>query len=165
MIVAKDPHQNQSLLNWPILHRLKHSFLQKIQSFLVFGDRGTEVLIITVDDFIYTFGENKWPSLPLGHRERIDSESPEEIVELKKQKIIDIVYGQRHVMALTEVGEIYSWGDNRFGQLGNNTFFESLKPILVGNHIQSLACGSYHTLALTITGQVFAWGRNNYGQI
>ena len=163
MIVVKDPRHNQSLLNWPILHRLEHSFLHQIRSFLVFGDRGTEVLIITVNDFIYTFGENKWPSLPLGHRDRI--ERPEEIVELRKQKIIDIVYGQRHVMARTEVGEIYSWGDNRFGQLGNNTFFESLKPILVGNHIQSLACGSYHTLALTITGQVFAWGRNNYGQI
>ncbi|KAH9501224.1 RCC1 and BTB domain-containing protein 1 [Dermatophagoides farinae] len=167
MIIVNDPHQSSSLLlNWPILHRLKHSFLQQIQSFLVYGDRGTEVLIITANETIYTFGENnRWPSLPLGHRERIDGEKPEEIVEFRNQKIIDIVYGQRHVMAVTELGECYSWGDNRFGQLGNNTFFESLKPILVGNHIQSLACGSYHTLALTNTGQVFAWGRNNYGQI
>lgn len=156
---------SSSILNWFVLHQLKHSFLSQVRSFLVFGDRGTEVLLITKNDCVYAFGDNKWPSLPLGHRNSVSRDQPEEIVELRHQKIIDLVYGQRHVMAITEDGGIYSWGDNRFGQLGSLNTFESLKPMLVGNHIVSLACGANHTLALTSTGQVFAWGRNNYGQI
>ncbi|KPL98446.1 RCC1 and BTB domain-containing protein [Sarcoptes scabiei] len=155
----------ESIFCWPILHQLDQILLKNLTNIFVFGDCGTEVILITNKNYVYGFGRNSWPSLGLGHRDIVEPDRPQEIVSLRKLKLIDIVAGQRHVMALTENGELFSWGENRFGQLGSPNSFESLEPILIGNHIISLACGANHTLALTKSGQVFAWGRNNYGQI
>ena len=152
-----------NITNWFILHKLKPSFLSRVKSFIVFGEKGTEVLLVTNDDCVFGFGENFWGSLGLDHREPVTE--PTELVELRGKKVISLVNGAKHVLALTDAGEIYSWGNNNYGQLGNMNTFESLKPILVGKHIMTVACGANHTLALTTGGQVFAWGRNNYGQI
>ena len=37
---------------------------------------------------------------------------------LGQKKIIAIALGQNHTLAITEEGEVYSWGNNTFGQLG-----------------------------------------------
>ena len=142
---------------------MKPQFLSRIQSFIVFGENGTEVVLITKDDTVCSFGLNKFGCLGLGHKEEVLE--PTEIVELRSKKVITLVHGAKHVIALTFNGEIFSWGDNNYGQLGNMNTFESLRPTLVGKHIESVQCGANHTLALTKSGQVFAWGRNNYGQI
>lgn len=155
--------QLTNITNWYILHRLKPQFLSRIQSFIVFGECGTEVLLITKDNAVFGFGLNKFGCLGLGHKDEIFE--PTEIIELRSKQVISLVHGIKHVLALTATGEIFSWGDNNYGQLGNMNTFESLRPILVGKHIAAVQCGSNHTLALTKTGQVFAWGRNNYGQI
>ncbi|ODM15055.1 hypothetical protein SI65_09551 [Aspergillus cristatus] len=39
---------------------------------------------------------------------------------LAKKKVISIALGQDHSLAITEQGEIFSWGSNKFGQLGYN---------------------------------------------
>lgn len=39
---------------------------------------------------------------------------------LAKKKVISVALGQDHSLAITEQGEIFSWGSNRFGQLGYN---------------------------------------------
>jgi alpha-tubulin suppressor-like RCC1 family protein len=33
--------------------------------------------------------------------------------------IVDIACGWNHSLSISNKGEIYSWGDNRFGQIGN----------------------------------------------
>ncbi|KAJ5093442.1 hypothetical protein N7456_009303 [Penicillium angulare] len=37
---------------------------------------------------------------------------------LAGKKVISVALGQDHTMAITEFGEIFSWGSNKFGQLG-----------------------------------------------
>ena len=39
---------------------------------------------------------------------------------LAKKKVISVALGQDHSLAITEQGEIFSWGSNKFGQLGYN---------------------------------------------
>lgn len=39
---------------------------------------------------------------------------------LAKRKVISVALGQDHSLAITEQGEIFSWGSNKFGQLGYN---------------------------------------------
>jgi alpha-tubulin suppressor-like RCC1 family protein len=65
---------------------------------------------------------------------------------------------------------LWSWGDNRHGQLGDGTTAPSSAPVLVSpltglTDVTALAGGGGHSLALTGDGTVWAWGSNRYGQI
>uniref|UniRef100_A0A3B3Y7J2 Uncharacterized protein n=1 Tax=Poecilia mexicana TaxID=48701 RepID=A0A3B3Y7J2_9TELE len=64
-------------------------------------------------------------------------------------------------MALTESGEVFSWGDGR----ARNHNRPQQVPALSGIHIQDVAVGAEHTLVLSSTGDVYAWGSNSEGQV
>lgn len=38
--------------------------------------------------------------------------------ELKHSFVVGVACGERHSVALTRLGEVYCWGDNKKGQLG-----------------------------------------------
>ena len=42
-----------------------------------------------------------------------------------------IACGMAHVLALTDTGELYSWGANSYGQLGLDTTLNTSTPTLV----------------------------------
>lgn len=85
---------------------------------------------------------------------------------------IQISAGQNHCVALREDGTVWTWGQNTYGQLGNNTNTDVEFPVQVITATGipftgaiAVAAGSYHTLAVKNDGTVWAWGRNNYGQL
>lgn len=65
--------------------------------------------------------------------------------------------------------EVWSWGENAYGQLGHGDVMERLEPMVIkklsGKQIVYIAAGSYHTLAVNIHGQVYGWGDNTFGQL
>jgi alpha-tubulin suppressor-like RCC1 family protein len=73
--------------------------------------------------------------------------------------------GNLHTAALKKDGTVWTWGDNAFGQLGNNSTIDSHFPVQVLTGVTAVACGGQHTLALKSNGTVLAWGNNNNGQI
>ncbi|MGE0452528.1 MAG: chitobiase/beta-hexosaminidase C-terminal domain-containing protein [Vicinamibacteria bacterium] len=78
-----------------------------------------------------------------------------------------IAAGARHSLAVTPEGGVLAWGANDFGQLGDGTFQQSARPILVPG-IQgavAAAAGDGHSLVLLTTGQVLACGNNDFGQL
>jgi len=87
--------------------------------------------------------------------------------------ITSIAAGWQHTCALTTTGAVYCWGDNYFGQLGNNSTTNSNVPVQVEgvggsgllSGIASIAAGPEHTCAVTTTGAVYCWGYNGYGQL
>lgn len=72
-----------------------------------------------------------------------------------------------HALGLTQTGEIYSWGWNANGQLGDNTTVSKSTPTLVigGLSYKDAQCGLDHSLALTRDGAVYSWGNNLNGQL
>lgn len=66
-------------------------------------------------------------------------------------------------------GQVFAWGNNAQGQLGNGTLSRSTTPVAVqlpgGVTATAVAGGAYHSLALTSTGSVFAWGYNAEGEL
>ncbi|MGN0667387.1 MAG: DUF4214 domain-containing protein [Huintestinicola sp.] len=96
----------------------------------------------------------------------------EEIYSGEKQaavKFTQVAVGEEHTAAITESGDLYLWGLNDKGQLGDGTTTTSSKPvkITVGNNekVKAVALGSKHSAAITTNGEVYFWGNNSCGQL
>jgi alpha-tubulin suppressor-like RCC1 family protein len=70
--------------------------------------------------------------------------------------------------AIKPNGEVWSWGDNTYGQLGRVTTGTSDGTptwVTPTNDVVSLSLGEYHVLALLQDGSVRAVGRDDFGQL
>ncbi|MES2933570.1 MAG: fibronectin type III domain-containing protein, partial [Pseudomonadota bacterium] len=79
-----------------------------------------------------------------------------------------IAMGWYHSCALTTAGAVKCWGNNKYGQLGDNSTTNRLTPVDVTGQtsgVSAIAAGSRHSCALTATGGVKCWGTNEYGQL
>lgn len=79
-----------------------------------------------------------------------------------------ISLGEIHSCAHNSLEEIYCWGGNNFGQVGDNSSIDSKTPkiINIGNNtIKNIESGSYHNCLLSDKGEVHCWGWNSFGQI
>ncbi|MGO8669784.1 MAG: fibronectin type III domain-containing protein [Capsulimonadaceae bacterium] len=78
-----------------------------------------------------------------------------------------IAAGGYHSLAIQQGGAVWAWGDNFWGELGNNSTTNSSVPVPVTGltGITAIAGGGYHSLALQSDGSVWAWGFNAYGQV
>lgn len=95
---------------------------------------------------------------------------PKLVKSLATKQIVQIACGQFHSLALTNSGELYSFGANLLGQLGLGFENEKVvKPTLVkslaGVPISYLSCGGNHSFIISKSGAVFGWGKNLYGQL
>ena len=80
--------------------------------------------------------------------------------------------GLAHTVGLSNSGQVYTWGLNNYGQLGDGTTDNKLTPTLVsftglqsGETISDVFAGQLSSFALTSNSRVYAWGRNNSGQL
>jgi len=67
----------------------------------------------------------------LGHGECVDVFIPRAIDALRGRAIVRVACGDTHTLAVTEGGELYSFGRNTNGQLGHGSTDDSLVPRLV----------------------------------
>lgn len=81
----------------------------------------------------------------LGHGTEDHARHPKQIEALSSKKVKDIAIGSLHCMAITEDGELYGWGRNEQGQLGNPSISNFTEPTLIGGmegkNIIGVACG------------------------
>lgn len=75
--------------------------------------------------------------------------------------------GDSHTCALTLNGEIYCWGANDRGQLGDGTTVGRPIPtrVLGMPKARRLAAGNRTTCAVSAVGGAWCWGLNLYGQL
>ena len=78
--------------------------------------------------------------------------------------------GLDYTICLDSDGKLYSWGSNRYGQLGitgTNTYkqnspCEMTLPRNFGK-VTDFSCGEEHSALLTDNGHVYTWGYGNDG--
>ena len=76
--------------------------------------------------------------------------------------------GTRHassmVLAITTSGQLYAWGNNGSGQLGNNTIISVSSPIQIGALTNwSKATANGFSFALKTDGTMWSWGAGGQG--
>lgn len=99
-------------------------------------------------------GSNYEGRLGIGDQFSFNINEPQLIKKSLNTPFINVVCGWEHSLALTENGQLYSWGDGKNGKLGNGgvssrwepTIIDS--PDLIGSNIIEISCGFQHTLVL-----------------
>uniref|UniRef100_F1L139 RCC1 and BTB domain-containing protein 1 n=1 Tax=Ascaris suum TaxID=6253 RepID=F1L139_ASCSU len=154
---------------WTVLSLLSTEFIENLQTAIVFGSSGSEAILVTKEGELYAIGTNSCSCL--GTNRSQGTLEPSRIDTLSGRAIVSLAYGSGpHVLALSQNGEVFSWGHNAFGQLGLGSTTVGIAPSLVGDtlsghNVVQIACGSHHSVAVTDRGEIFAWGRNSCGQV
>ena len=91
--------------------------------------------------------------------------SPVQIKEGTKFKKISA--GCDHSLAIDELGNLWAWGRNDIGLVGDGTKEDRSRPVQIkeGTKFTQISAGDFHSFATDELGNLWAWGRNEYGQL
>lgn len=125
---------------------------------------------VEVSRDLYCWGYN--PSGNLGIGTTTDQHSPTLVSALSGSTVVSLSIGDGwHICATLDTGNLYCWGQNTYGSLGDGTTTDQDLPTLFsyqfpgGATIASITVGGHHTCAILTTGTLWCWGYNMYGQI
>lgn len=74
-------------------------------------------------------------------------------------------YEYTNCAAIKNNGDLYAWGRNNYGQLGNATTTAVSFPSYISGSWKQISCGSGHNLGIKVDGTLWGSGQNGYGQI
>ncbi|XP_053998303.1 RCC1 and BTB domain-containing protein 1-like isoform X1 [Hylaeus anthracinus] len=129
---------------------------------------GHHSLALTDDGVVYAWGKNSLGQVAA--TVHVYQSTPSRVHStLADKKVVCISCGHSSSIAVTNDGEVYSWGSNATGQLGIGNYINQLIPHKValpsGVIIKKVMCGYSHALALSYEGVLYVWGENKYGQL
>lgn len=126
-------------------------------------------LALTPVGHLFAWGNNSNGQLGNG---LITNASAPVSVDTGAKIMVAIAGGNVHSLALTQEGEVYSWGYNGHGELGDGTFTQRNSPVAVdmngklsGKYVNAIAVGLDFCLVLASDGLVYTWGNNVNGQL
>lgn len=83
--------------------------------------------------------------------------------------IVEIAAGSFHLLLRTRNGEVLSYGNGMYGQLGLGATASSDQPTVIETFgrvgVVKIAAGGWHSAAVTAGGLLFTWGRGEYGRL
>ena len=73
--------------------------------------------------------------------------------------------GGAHACAMNTTGNLYCWGANNHGQVGDGTTANRNSPTLITTSVSKVSLGRNHSCAVLTSGAVKCWGENSFGQV
>ena len=138
---------------------------------------GQHSLFVTSSGQLYASGYNFYGQLGVAAGVGTGNPTPTPtLVTLPGQvgTVAHVAAGTSHSLAVTSSGQLYTFGNNYYGQLGNATNTTTTNPnptpALVGlpglvGAVTQIATGGNHSLAATSSGQLYGFGHNQFGQL
>ncbi|MBQ8927039.1 MAG: hypothetical protein IJ055_02030 [Oscillospiraceae bacterium] len=142
---------------WQCQSDVPFRYLEDVAAVQLVEQSGT---VLTLDGTMYQFGTyfdtcgDDW--IGLG-----SYEGPHKVLE----NVVDMDLGSYHYAAVTADGSLYTWGYNKFGQLGDGTTEMKKEPVKVMEHVRSVSLGDYRTGIITEDGSLYVCGDNRMGQL
>jgi alpha-tubulin suppressor-like RCC1 family protein len=131
-----------------------------VVSAIALGDRHT--LVLNNRKAAYSFGHGRHGQLGNGNEN--DQASPQPVQGLSHLSIVSVAAGKYHSLALTDEGQVYSFGANFMGQLGlgfQSPFWPLPTLVDAFEHviIKAIAASANRSLALDSSGRMYTWGQ------
>eukprot|EP00197_Chlamydomonas_leiostraca_P014556 CAMPEP_0202864320 /NCGR_PEP_ID=MMETSP1391-20130828/4611_1 /ASSEMBLY_ACC=CAM_ASM_000867 /TAXON_ID=1034604 /ORGANISM="Chlamydomonas leiostraca, Strain SAG 11-49" /LENGTH=825 /DNA_ID=CAMNT_0049544055 /DNA_START=66 /DNA_END=2539 /DNA_ORIENTATION=+ len=82
---------------------------------------------------------------------------------LPQLRVRQVACGGMHSLALTETGEVWTWGEP-WGDFSMRIERTPL-PVPGATGMVAIAAGAFHNMALSKQAEVYTWGTNDYGQL
>lgn len=126
-------------------------------------------LVLTDDGEVFAWGQNGCGQI--GSGSTANQSVPRKVTQvIGTRKAVDIACGQLSSVAVTDSGDVYTWGYNASGQLGLGSTLNQAQPCrvtagLTDVRVVKVVCGFSHTLCLSNDGVLFSWGANSNGQL
>ena len=130
---------------------------------------GFNSLAVMENGDLYMWGSNLYGQIGNGQKgdPRIDSEysmcEPYPIKVL--EDVIFADYGRGYSIAITESKELFVWGKNDYGQVGDKTLVNKTIPIKIMEDVEFAVAEANNTIAITKNGDMYIWGRDSSGKI
>ena len=129
---------------------------------------GDHSLALKSDGSVWAWGENS--SGQLGDQTLIPKFTPVQVKmpqQLMFSPVVTIAAGGAHSLALEQNGQVWAWGGNAFGQIGNGDTIDRWLPVVpvFMQEVTAIAAGFGHSLAVKRDCTVRAWGANSSGQL
>lgn len=146
----------------------------------------SHTLILTEEGAVWSCGSGH--SGILGHGDVSDSPAPRVVEALAHTRVVAVAVGVRHSVAISDKGQVFTWGAANLGQLGHGSiddrevhewahcpktggsFVYVARPTVVmglfGRKVLacSASCSNFSTAVLTEQGEIYSWGNNTDGQ-
>lgn len=143
-------------------------FEQIPESCKVFQIASTKVnsFILSYAGRVYSWGEMT-NALGRALEKRDDAKIPKMIDQLRNVLVISIACGQDHVIALDSDGNVWTWGFNKYGQLGHGDTENNALPEKVDSlsNIVRISAGNNYSFAVSKFGNIYCWGDNRNYQL
>lgn len=126
---------------------------------------------VQVDRSLWCWGRNRYGTIGngAGGLGTPDEPSPVQVGSAIDWRLVEgsVAGGRRNTCAIDRSKQLWCWGDNGSGQVGDGTVTDRFTPVQVGSASDwtQVTAGPGHVCGIRNTDQLYCWGDNGFGQL